>query len=64
MLWDSRNPKRKRFWVGTTRALGVGGRSLMKHVIWTALATLAASIGLALFAGKDDIRRLYRMRRM
>jgi hypothetical protein len=36
----------------------------MKHIIWTALAALAASIGLALFAGKDDIRRLYRMRRV
>jgi hypothetical protein len=36
----------------------------MKHIIWTALIALAASIGLALFAGKNDIRRLYRMRRM
>ena len=36
----------------------------MKHIIWTALAVLTASIGLALFVGKDDICRLYRMRRM
>jgi hypothetical protein len=36
----------------------------MKHITWTALIALAASIGLAVFAGKDDIRRLYRMRHM
>lgn len=36
----------------------------MNHIIWTALAVLAASVGLALFAGKDDIRRLHCMRRM
>jgi hypothetical protein len=43
---------------------GAEERSPMKHIIWTALAVLAASVGLVLFAGKDDIRRLYRMRRM
>jgi hypothetical protein len=43
---------------------GAEERSPMKHTIWTALAVLAASVGLVLFAGKDDIRRLYRMRRM
>lgn len=47
-----------------SRPPGAEVRSPMKHIIWTALAALAASIGLALFAGKDDIRRLYRMRRM
>jgi hypothetical protein len=33
----------------------------MKHLIW---AAPVAIIGLALFAGKDDIRRLRRMRAM
>jgi hypothetical protein len=33
----------------------------MKHLIW---AVPTAIIGMALFAGKDDIRRLRRMRRM
>jgi hypothetical protein len=36
----------------------------MKRILWAALAALTASIGLALLAGKDDIRRLYRMRHM
>jgi|HubBroStandDraft_6_1064221.scaffolds.fasta_scaffold163546_3 hypothetical protein len=36
----------------------------MKHILWVALAALAAGTGLALFAGKDDIRRLQHMRHM
>ena len=36
----------------------------MKHIPWAVLAALAAVTGLALFAGKDDIRRLRHMRHM
>lgn len=36
----------------------------MKHTTWAALAALATILGVALFAGKDDIRRLQRMRQM
>jgi hypothetical protein len=35
----------------------------MKWLMWV-LVTIAIAIGLALFAGKNDIRRYQRMRRM
>jgi hypothetical protein len=35
----------------------------MKPIMWTAVA-LAAAVTVALVAGKDDIRRFRRMRRM
>ncbi len=59
-----KDPMSKRLGRNNSRRPGAEERSPMKHIIWTALAVLAASVGLALFAGKDDIRRLYRMRRM
>jgi hypothetical protein len=37
--------------------------STMKPIIWLALGA-TASVALALFAGKDDIRRFRRMHRM
>ena len=36
----------------------------MKHIPLAVLAALGTVIGLALFAGKDDIRRLQHMRHM
>ncbi len=36
----------------------------MKHIKGTALAIVALGIGVALLAGKDDIRKFHRMRSM
>jgi hypothetical protein len=36
----------------------------MKHIVATALGVVALGAGVALLAGKDDIRKFHRMRSM
>ncbi len=36
----------------------------MKHIVATALGVVALAVGVALLAGKDDIRKFHRMRSM
>jgi hypothetical protein len=41
-----------------------GKARTMKHIKGIALAVVAVGIGVALLAGKDDIRKFHRMRSM
>jgi hypothetical protein len=43
--------------------LGMGGAKKVTHMKWWILAAVTA-VGVALFAGKDDIRRYRRIKRM
>jgi hypothetical protein len=36
----------------------------MKHIVATALGVVALGVGVALLAGRDDIRKFHRMRVM
>jgi hypothetical protein len=36
----------------------------MKHIVATALGVVALGVGVALLAGKNDIRKFHRMRNM
>jgi len=37
---------------------------MRKHIVGTALGVVALGVGVALLAGKDDIRKFHRMRSM
>jgi len=39
-------------------------RTMKKHIVGTALGVVALGVGVALLAGKDDIRKFHRMRSM
>jgi hypothetical protein len=53
-----------RIWAG--KALpGIARKArTMKRIVGTALAVVAFGVGVALLAGKDDIRKFHRMRSM
>jgi hypothetical protein len=53
-----------RIWAGKALPGRYGKARTMKHIVATALGVVALGVGVALLAGKDDIRKFHRMRSM
>jgi hypothetical protein len=56
--------RKLRIWVGKALPGMARKARTMKHIVATVLGVVALGVGVALLAGKDDIRKFHRMRSM